>query len=135
MRRLVAGAATAAVALVTAACTTGGFTRGSVTGCFRTLPTAESALHATKARLLGVHLVPADHLPRQVRPLVPPEDDAAVCAVAYSGSFSAGQVIGAQPEASGRYAVVLVDARHPHVVASYVSAELPKGLRGHLIAP
>ena len=132
-RRIAAGVA---VAVAAAGCSAGNgvFSRGSVTGCFRALPAAESALHDPKARLLGVHLVPADRLPGQVRSVVPPEDDAAVCAVAFSGVFAAGQVTGAAAKATGRYAVVLVDVRHPKVVGSFVGDRLPKGLRGHLIS-
>lgn len=128
-------AAAGLVALAAAGCDAGTATvsNGSVAGCAKALPTAVAAVHEPRARLLGVHRVPADRLPARVRAALPPEDDRLVCAVAFRGHFDAGQVSGARPAATGPIAVVLVDAARLKVVASYVGDRLPRGLAGHLV--
>ena len=139
MSRLAARAAAAVVAIALGvplgACSAGQTTIGSasVAGCAQALPTAVDAVHQARARLLGVHRVPADRLPARIRQGLPPGDDRTVCAVAFRGTFAAGQVTGARPGASGIIAVVLVDARHLQVLGAYVGDRLPHGLAGHLV--
>jgi hypothetical protein len=108
---------------------------GSVSACYRAIPTASAALHEPKAKLLGVHRIPAD----RVLARLPPADravadqDTTVCAVAWKGTFPAGQVDLAKPGTSGDYAIVLVTSRHLKVLASYVLPSIPQRLRGRFV--
>lgn len=112
-----------------------GLSNGAITGCFKALPAAKTAVHDKGARLLGVHRLSADQVPQRLKALqtVPGENDTTVCAVAFKGTFAAGQVTGARPGAAGPYAVVLVDAKKLVVLLSYVGAQLPKALRGRFV--
>lgn len=118
-----------------------GITNGAVSGCFKSLPVARSAVHDPTAHLIGVHRVAADQVPHRLKnppPLpgglgTPSELDTTVCAVAFKGPFAAAQVTGALPGATGEYAVVLVDAKKLDVVASYVGDHLPRTLRGRTV--
>ena len=136
MRRRVAILALGALAAVLPACglSRPGITNGAVTACFKSRPAARAAVHDTKAHLIGVHRLTADELPARLRaPHVPAEADATVCAVAFRGSFRAGQVTGAPGGATGRYAVVLVSEKHLDVVGSYVGDQLPRSLKGRIV--
>lgn len=108
---------------------------GSVSACYRAIPAASAAVHDPKARLLGVHRIPADavvaRLPRADRTSV--DQDTTVCAVAWKGDFMAGQVTDAQSGISGNYAIVLVTSRGLKVVASFVLNQIPKRLRGRFV--
>jgi hypothetical protein len=133
-RLLAAVAGTVALAGAGAACSAStGLTNNTVAGCVRSLPVATAAIHDDHAKLLGVHRVSADRLPARVKAGLPREDDTTVCAIAFRGTFAAGQVTDARAGATGTYAVVLVDARRLTVVGSFVGSKLPKGLKGHLI--
>ncbi len=101
---------------------------GSVNGCFRDLPVAVEALHATaRPQFRGVRRVPIDVLRRRLPQLLPPgENDTIVCAFAFHGHFAPGQVAKAPAAATGTYAVILVDAKNSQVVKSYVSDHLPE---------
>ncbi|MCU4186942.1 hypothetical protein K6U06_21430 [Acidiferrimicrobium sp. IK] len=112
-----------------------GITNGAVSGCFKALPAARAAVHDPGAHLLGVHRLPADAVPARLKsqPSTPGEIDTTVCAVAFKGPFSAGQVAGAAPGAYGRYAVVLVNATKLTVLRSYVGDRLPRNLKGRTL--
>jgi hypothetical protein len=109
-----------------------GLSNGSVSVCYRAIPTAMTALHDKKATLIGAHRIPEDavrrHLPASARAYMASEDDTVVCAMAFKGTFTAGQVDLAPPNQSGPYAIVLVTSRHLHLVASIVLKHLPKSL-------
>ncbi len=105
----------------------------SVSTCYRALPAAAAAVHDPKAHLLGVHRVPADRLHMGPAAPIPADNDTVVCAVAFAGSFRSGQVTAAGADASGRYAVVLVTAKHLRVLASYVGDQLPRSFGGRLV--
>ena len=99
-------------------------TNGAVSACFRALPTARGAIHDPKARFQGVQRIPADYVKRRLHISVLPTDTE-VCAFAFRGSFSAGQVDAAPITESGPYAVVLVTSRRLHLLRSFVGARLP----------
>jgi hypothetical protein len=113
-----------------------GLSNGSVSACFRALPTATAAIHDGSAHLVGVHRVPADrvraHLPGDRRSELG-DNDTTVCAVVFKGDFRAGQVSLARPTASGHYAIVLVDSHNLHLVAAVVLDRLPAGLGRRLV--
>ena len=141
MRRTRAAAATVAVLVagtVGTACSrppVPTLSNGSVSACYRAIPTASGALHEPKAKLLGVHRIAADkvvaHLPPADRGNV--DQDTTVCAVAWQGTFAAGQVTQANASSTGNYAIVLVTSRHLQVLASYVLQSIPKRLRGRFV--
>lgn len=108
---------------------------GSVSACYRAIPAASTALHEPKARLLGVHRVPADRVTARlpIADRIAADEDTTVCAVAYQGTFGPGQVTGANAGARGKYAIVLVTSRHLKVLASYVVDNLPRRLRGRFV--
>jgi hypothetical protein len=107
-----------------------GLSNGSVSACYRAIPTALAAVHDDHATLIGVHRVAADqvkpHLPPAAQSVLAGDDDTSVCAVAFKGAFTAGQVQLAPPTEQGKYAVVLVTTRHLNVLTSAVLATLPK---------
>jgi hypothetical protein len=130
-------AATAFATLLTAtavtACSTGpGLSNGSVSVCYRAIPTARGATHDSKATLIGVHRIPVDlvrsRVPAAAQAEMAKEDDTVVCAVAFKGTFAAGQVDLAPVTQQGSYAVVLVTSRHLHLVGAVVLDHLPKSL-------
>jgi hypothetical protein len=129
--RKLRGLGVAAVVLVAAGCssTTPGVSNGSVSACYRAIPVGRSAVHNSQARLIGVHRVPVDtvrdRLPPSARAELAAEDDTAVCAMAFKGTFTPGQVALAPPGDQGRYAIVLVSSRKLHLVASIVLDHLP----------
>jgi hypothetical protein len=125
------GALVLASALVTSCGTTRpSVTNGSVSVCYRAIPVAKSALHDRTATVVGVHRLAVDtvrsQLPSTVNAELTAENDRVVCAVAFRGTFAAGQVAMAPGGAQGTYAVVLVSSRHLHLVDSFVLDHLPK---------
>jgi hypothetical protein len=104
---------------------------GTVSACYRALPIARVALHDSSAKLQGVHRMPFDTLVRTLPGVTLPTgdddtDDTEVCAFAFTGKFTPGQVTDAPPQSQGSYAVVAVDSKHLDLVISYVGAQLPK---------
>lgn len=128
-----------AVALVLVAGLTGcshapGISNGSVTVCYRAIPVGRTAIHDAGAKLVGIHRVSADHvrsrLPSGEQTTVALADDTTVCAMAFKGTFAAGQVDGAAPTEHGSYAIVLVTSNSLHLVKAFVVAKLPTSLGG-----
>ncbi|MDQ2754626.1 MAG: hypothetical protein M3R71_03645 [Actinomycetota bacterium] len=139
-KRLSATVVIALIIALTAGCgaTRPGFSNGSLSVCYRAIPTAQAALHQAHPHFIGVHRLSADtvanHLPPSVKAQAAPGDlDTAVCAVTFQGSFAPGQVDKANPTAQGHYAIVLVSSKHLHLVASFVLDQLPKRFKGRFI--
>jgi hypothetical protein len=109
-----------------------GVSNGSVSACYRAIPTARVAVHDTHATMIGVHRVPADkirsHLPPPAQAELASEDDSQLCAVAFKGDFAAGQVDLAPLNEQGSYAVILVSSRDSRLVGSAVLTHLPPSL-------
>jgi hypothetical protein len=109
-----------------------GLSNGSVSACYRAIPTARDAVHNTHATLIGVHRVAADlvksRLPASAQAVLAGENDTTVCTVAFQGAFTPGEVDLAPATEQGKYAVVLVTSRHLHLLASVVLNQLPKSL-------
>jgi hypothetical protein len=106
----------------------------TVSDCFRALPVAKSAVHEQSARFIGVMRGAADHIQSELPgSAVPPDDDTEVCALAFRGSFSAGQVDGAPSAEVGPYAVVIVTSRKLMLLQSFVGAQLPIRFTHHLV--
>ena len=109
-----------------------GLSNGSVTVCYRGIPTARNALSDNKASLLGVHRIPVDQvrgrLPAGAQAELAKENDTVVCAVTFKGTFTAGQVLMAPATQQGDYAVVLVSSRHLHLITAVVLDHLPESL-------
>jgi hypothetical protein len=132
-------AAAIAASFLAAACNgpTPVVSNGSVSACYRAIPVGRTAIHDPKARLIGVHRIPAD----QVRSRLPPaaraelaaENDTAVCAMAFKGTFNAGQVNLAAPEQHGDYALILVSSRKLDLIGAVVLDHLPKAFGGRTI--
>jgi hypothetical protein len=124
----------AALALVLGSCSTArpGISNGSVSACYRAIPTARAAVHNPRANLVGIHRVPADSvrgkLPPTAQTVLAADNDTTVCAVSFRGMFMPGQVNLAPMDEKGRYAVVLVTSRHLHLLASVVLDQLPPSL-------
>jgi hypothetical protein len=133
-RVFVLGASLAAAALVLTGCGTPrpGLSNGSVSACYRAIPAARAAVHDKQASLLGVHRIPADRVRGQLSPeaqtTLSHDDDTSVCAVAFKGTFSPGQVALAPEDETGHYALVLVTSRHLQVLAAAVLDQLPHSL-------
>ncbi len=110
-----------------------GISNGSVSACYRAIPTARAALrrHARQphrgAPGAGRLWCGAD-LPPAAQAVLAGDNDTTVCAVAFKGTFMAGQVNLAPPDEAGPYAVVLVTSRHLHLLASVVLDQLPRSL-------
>jgi len=136
-RRTSIAVAAAAVLLASCGAPHPGLSNGSVSACYRAIPIARDAVHDGKATLIGVHRVPADrlkpHLPAAAQSVLAGDDDATVCAVAFKGSFAAGQVQLAPTDEKGAYAIVLITSRHLRLVASAVLAHLPKAFGKRLL--
>ena len=109
-----------------------GISNGSVSACYRAIPTARAALRNTHASVVGVHRVPADsvkgELPPAAQTVLVGDNDTTVCAVSFKGTFMPGQVVMAPMNERGRYAVVLVTSRHLHLLASVLLDRLPRAL-------
>lgn len=111
---------------------TPGLSNGSVSACYRAIPTGRQAIHEPKATLIGVHRVAADkvreRLPVQEQQQLAADNDTTVCAVAFKGNFQPGQVDLAPPTASGSYAIVLVSSKRLRLIDSVVLDHLPRAL-------
>jgi hypothetical protein len=109
-----------------------GVSNGSVSACYRAIPTAKAAVHDSHATMIGVHRVAADklrsHLPIPAQAELASEDDSELCAVAFKGNFASGQVDLAPSSEQGPYAVVLVSSHNSRLVGSAVLAHLPRSL-------
>lgn len=119
---------------------TPGLSNGSVSACYRAIPTARKAIHDTHATLIGVHRIPAD----KVRSHLPPaeqhqldelagDNDTTVCSVAFHGRFTPGQVELAPPGESGSYAIVLVSSKRLKLIDTAVLNHLPRSLGRRLV--
>ncbi|MGI8491847.1 MAG: hypothetical protein ACR2NJ_03670 [Acidimicrobiales bacterium] len=137
IRALATAMATAAIVAGASSCGIPhpGISNGSVTACYRAIPTALTALHSKDAKFVGVHRVTADALSRSLpankQQLL--NNDTEVCAVAFHGTFNPGQVQDANPSAHGDYAVVLVTSRRLNLLASFVLDHLPKRFKGRFV--
>lgn len=121
-----------------------------VAGCAAVLPLARDTVHA-HGQLVLVHSLgrkDADDLYREIGapPLPkptppsgqppPPPDPAAgaplpkTCIVVYQGTFAAGSVTGADADASGAYALIVLRVRHPIVYRVLLTPTLPQNLPG-----
>ncbi|HET6915803.1 MAG TPA: hypothetical protein VFH56_06900 [Acidimicrobiales bacterium] len=109
-----------------------GLSNGSVSACYRAIPKGRQAVHDAKATLIGVHRIPADkvreRLPLQEQHQLAADNDTTVCAVAFKGNFSPGQVDLAPPEEYGTYAIVLVTSKKLRLIDSVVLDHLPSAL-------
>jgi hypothetical protein len=105
---------------------------GSVSACYRAIPTARAAVRNPHASVVGIHRVPADSvkgdLPPAAQTVLVGDNDTTVCAVSFKGTFMPGQVVLAPPSERGRYAVVLVTSSHLHLLASVLLDRLPRSL-------
>jgi hypothetical protein len=114
-----------------------GLSNGSVSACYRAIPTARAAVHDAHATLIGVHRVPADQVKDHLSPAAQAElagdVDTTVCAVSFKGTFAAGQVALAPTSERGKYAVVLVTSRRLRLLVSSVLDDLPRALGGRTI--
>jgi hypothetical protein len=128
---LVAGLLVAATAGCGAA-PTPGLSNGSVSACYRAIPTARQAIHDQRATVIGVHRVAADrvkaHLPPSAQSRLSGDNDTTVCAIAFHGKFAAGQVDLAPPGDAGSYAVVVVSSKKLKLIDSAVLNHLPRFL-------
>jgi hypothetical protein len=130
----IAAAGVLAALILLGACGTPhpGLSNGSVSACYRAIPTARAAIHDSHATLIGVHRVPADRVRGQLsssaQTTMAADDDTTVCTVAFKGTFVPGQVDLAPPGQQGRYALVLVSSRNLQLVASVVLNQLPRSL-------
>lgn len=130
-RRLIA---VVAAGVLVSACgsATPGLSNGSVSACYRAIPTGRQAVHDSKATLIGVHRIPADkvrqRLPLQEQHQLAADNDTTVCAVAFKGNFSPGQVDLAPAEEHGAYAIVLVTSKKLRLLDSVVLDHLPPSL-------
>lgn len=106
----------------------------SVSVCYRAIPVGRSSLRTSRARLVGVHELPLDKvrlfLPAAEKARLAADDDTEICAMAFVGSFTPGQVRLAPAKESGKIAVVLVTEKHLRLVAAAVIAKVPRGLGG-----
>jgi hypothetical protein len=131
MRRL-AVAAVLVILLASCGAPRPGISNGSVSACYRAIPTARAAVRTSHASVVGVHRVPADSvkgkLPPTAQAVLAGDNDTTVCAVSFKGSFNPGQVDLAPADEKGPYAVVLVTSRHLHLLASAVLDRLPRAL-------
>jgi hypothetical protein len=102
----------------------------TVSACYRGLPTARAAVNEPAAKLRGVRREPYDTLVKTLPGVAEPpgDDDTEVCAFAFSGTFTAGQVLGAPASAEGTYAVVVISSKSLDLMVSYVGDRLPRHL-------
>lgn len=114
-----------------------GVSNGSVSVCYRAIPIGKNAIHERSAKLIGVHRVPVDtvrsRLPVSAQSQLANENDTAVCAMAFHGTFEPGQVQLAGPDQTGDYALVLVSSLRLHLVACVVLDRLPPSFGGRRI--
>ncbi len=111
-----------------------GISNGSVSACFRAIPTARAAIHESSAHMVGLHRLPLDVVESHLRTgTTVAEDDTTVCAAVFKGSFAAGQVAQAPPDEHGKYAVVVVTSKHLRLLGAFVVDTLPKNLGRRLL--
>lgn len=110
---------------------------GTVSVCYRGLPTARAALHEGTAALRSVHRISFEHLERSMPDVTLSSGtrDMEVCAFTFDGHFAPGQVTGAPLDAHGRVAVVVVSSTKLELVASYVGPALRGGFPEGSVAP
>lgn len=135
-----AGIAGILIATTVAACgatPSPGLSNGSVSACYRAIPTARKAIHDAQASVIGVHRIPVDsvesRLPPEAKTQLQGDNDTTVCAIAFHGKFNAGQVDLAPPDVSGTYAVVLVSSKKLKLIDSAVLNHLPRSLGRRLV--
>lgn len=114
-----------------------GVSNGSVSACYRAIPTARAAAHDKTAAVIGVHRIPVGRvlgrLPASAKTVVSSDNDSTVCVVSLRGAFGPGQVELAPSDEQGRYAVILFTSRHLRLVASAVVSDLPKAFGGRVL--
>lgn len=134
---VIAGILVATTVAACGAAPSPGLSNGSVSACYRAIPTARKAIHNSQATLIGVHRVPVDkvesRLPPEAKSQLQGDNDATVCAVAFHGKFTAGQVDLAPRDVTGSYAVVLVSSKKLKLIDSAVLNHLPRSLGRRLV--
>jgi hypothetical protein len=114
-----------------------GVSNGSVSACYRAIPTARAATRDKGATLIGVHRIPVDRvvgkLPPSAQTVMSSDNDHTVCVVSLKGTFGPGQVQLAPSDEQGHYAVILVTSRRLKLVASAVVSDLPKAFGGRVL--
>ncbi len=118
------------------ACGAGRDILGTNTGpCFLTLPVAKRAVEG-RGTLAGVRRIdvtklatPSDRAVRDLIDLLPVPPPHDICLVAYTGSFTSGQVdqpVGPLPPGTaGRYAIAVVAAAEPRLLGTFIVRRLP----------
>ncbi len=128
LRLTVVAAILAIMATLTTAC---GGPRSSLNTdasvCFRSLAVASGAVHH-KGKLVGVRRVSARSLSAHL-PEARVSSNDPVCLVAYRSDYRAGDVVDADPGASGHYAVVAVTTGTPTLLGARVTEQLPLRFR------
>jgi hypothetical protein len=131
---LASAAAIATLSVGAGACSAArpGISNGSVTVCYRAIPAARAAVHASAAQLVGVHRLSAEEVRSRLRQetgyQLLGDNDTSVCAVSFQGKFTSGEVEMSPPGRVGRYAVVLVSSDHLRVLGGIVVDRLPQAL-------
>jgi hypothetical protein len=138
-----AGRAFSALAIVVLVATgcgatpTPGLSNGSVSACYRAIPTARHVIHNPSATLVGVHRIPADrvrgHLPPSAQSQLAGDNDTTVCVIAFHGKFTPGQVELAPASKSGTYALVLISSKKLKVIDTAILDHLPRFLGKRLV--
>ncbi|HWE55668.1 MAG TPA: hypothetical protein VG435_09150 [Acidimicrobiales bacterium] len=123
-----------------AGCThTPGLSNGSVSVCYRAIPVGRSVINDPRAKLVGIHRIAADRVPSRSSTIAPTttsatgnlaDNDTTVCAMAFKGDFTAGQVEGAPSSQHGDYAIVVVTSHSLKLVRAFVVDTLPPGMGG-----
>jgi len=113
--------------------------------CFEDLPLAEGALNAPEHSFAfeGAKLVSPRVMARLVQQRFPhnpgsnykpPKTGSEVCAFAFRGNFSAGQVAGAPPKVSGKAAIVLATTDR-QLLFAFVLTKLPENFSQSFMRP
>jgi hypothetical protein len=126
VRKRCVGAAVAACIVLSACAGPRNSLNTAASVCFRALPAARDVVHG-KGRLVGVRRRSTATLTRRFPGVTVPRPGDPVCIVAYRGDYKAGEVKGAT--GTGRYAVVVVDAKSMHVLRTRVTDVLPLRFR------
>ncbi|HUZ19664.1 MAG TPA: hypothetical protein VMU75_03720 [Acidimicrobiales bacterium] len=132
MIRRIAAAGVLASLIAGCGAPTPGLSNGSVSACYRAIPTGRQAVHDPHATLIGVHRIPADkvreRLPLKEQHQLAADNDTTVCVVAFKGEFRPGQVDLAPSGESGTYAVVLISSKKLRLIDAAVLDHLPGAL-------
>jgi len=110
------------------ACTTARNALGTTAGsCFRDQAVATAAVHH-RGRLVGVRRITAPHLAGRLPAAasLPPRE---VCVFAFKGAWQAKDVDRPRGLPAGRYALVVVGARHGILEATFLDDKLPTRFR------